>query len=298
MFKDIVKVSVVTATLFFVGCGGDSSPSKESSSLPKVSSAETKTLAKSLAMQGVVTEQLSQSKNIAEGKSSRSLKQSRQEISQSCINGGTMTMKDNFDLSKLENMDLESFNPNDLNMTMTMSFNNCIEDGMTTNGTMQMETKTEGQKMIMTMKYLTDFEATDGAESFKILKDSIVKDEMVSETKSISTETITVLYGDEKYEAKDLKMAILMSENSFGFYPISGEEIVNGKSFRVDESYDASHTPMLMDDDGSMKKGGKSKYIDSKNNHITVEATAKDELTITVDTDGDGKADEKEVIKL
>ena len=64
----------------------------------------------------------------------------------------------------------------------------------------------------------------------------------------------------------------------------------------MDESYDASQTPMITDKDDNLQKGGKARYTNDQNHTIMIEAIALNKLQISADEDGDGKADAQEVI--
>ena len=79
-------------------------------------------------------------------------------------------------------------------------------------------------------------------------------------------------------------------------YNISGKETVDGKLFIVDESYDASQTPMVTDANGNLQKGGISRYTNDQNHTIMIEAIGINKIEISVDEDGDGKVDSQEVI--
>ncbi len=297
--KKRVVISTVGAILLFAGCGSNNSANQNSSVIPvKPASKETKALAKSILFHGRLGDNLSSMSQARQARSTRAL--GDQDQVEACENGGTYTTT----YTGIPDPNDPDFNPKDIdpgNMStgMRMSYDNCLEGGMLTDGTMEMNTTVSGGNRITThMTYLTDFTMGDGSDTFKILKGSYVIDEMSDASRFTTTETMTVLFGEERYESKALKTVMIMDEGAqtLAYYPVSGEERFGGRSYRVDESYDASKTPMVIDSNGDMLKGGKFRYIDDQNRLITVEVTQKNKMTVSIDTDGDGKADETETM--
>lgn len=143
------------------------------------------------------------------------------------------------------------------------------------------------------MNYRTDFTISNNADEFKILKDSVIE-----EDNGIMTQTMTLIYGNQTYKSEALKTSYSFTDGKYYTYPISGKQTIDNEFYTVDSTYDASKTPMVMDDNGNTDKGGKYKYINSKNHHITIEAIEKNKIQISVDNDGDGKADQAEVVLI
>lgn len=301
--KKTIFVSIIAAIFTITGCGSSNSDKQSSNSQPLTTvSKETQALAKSILFQGRLSDNLSSSKQMTQGHSVRALTPSdaRNQV-EDCANGGTMTTTF---LDSIDPYD-PNFNPDDLNMSnfstaIRMVYDNCLDEGVLTDGIMEFNTTVAGQKMVTSMTYLSDFTLRDGNEAFKILKGSTLLDEMVDETKFVTTETMTVFIGDEKYETNALKTVSVFDEahNQLQFYMVSGEERLGGESYRIDESYDASKTPMVIDSNGDLRKGGKFRYIDAQNHIITLEVTEKNQVTVSIDTDGDGKVDEEETMAL
>ena len=289
MLTKLISASAIASILLLSGCksGGNDNPTQNTAPV----SDEVKTLAKSITLQGVFGDQLSSGKSNIQGRSLRDM----QSFTQNCTNGGTMSIMNDFDPTMFDN---DNFNFNNFTSTSTMRFDNCIEDGAVVNGAIEMTTNFIENTMKITMKYIEDLTFDDGKDKVKILKDSYMIDEMKDDNTFITTETITALFNDRQYKTKDLKSVMFFNNNNIGFYPLSGEEIIDGKTYRVDESYDASKTPMIIDQNDDLLKGGKFKYLDEANHPVTLEATDKNEITVSVDTDGDGQADQQEVIKL
>lgn len=131
MFKKSIPLSVVVAVSMFVaGCGSssDGKKSDDLSKLPKVSSG-VKTLAKSITNQGMFGSMLQSAK--PDLNNDRSRKVSRVAHTQSCINGGTMTVDNGLNPQDLQNPD---FDFSDFSVTTTMEYDNCLMDGDITDG--------------------------------------------------------------------------------------------------------------------------------------------------------------------
>ena len=300
--KKTIAVYAVAAVLIMTGCGGSGSTDKNGSAGDVTVSKETKALAKSILFHGRLGDQLSSGSKALPMRTTRALIPFGGEQVNRCENGGTYTMT--FSDLPLPDPNDPDFNPEDFDTQnfstgMRMTYDNCLEGGVVTDGAMEMNTTVSGEDHFTTqMRYLTDFTMDDGVETFKILKGSYMIDEMFGTSRFTTTETMTVLFGKERYESKALKTVMILDDaaETFAYYPVSGEERFGGNSYRVDESYDASKTPMVINSNGDMQKGGKFRYIDGQNRLITVEVTQKNRLTVSIDTDGDGKADEKETM--
>ena len=301
--KKTVLICMVVAVLMMTGCGGSSGTKKNDN--PGTSgnvSKETESLAKSILFHTRLGSNISSASQTLPMRTTRALAPFGSDQVETCENGGTFTMS--FSDLPLPDPNDPGFNPEDFNSDnfstgMRMSYDNCLQGGMITDGTMEMNTTVSGENNFTTrMTYLTDFTMSDGSETFKILKGSYVIDEMSDDSHFTTTETMTVLFGNERYESRALQTVMIMDESAqtFAYYPVSGEERFGGTSYRVDESYDASKTPMVIDSNGDMLKGGKFRYIDDQNRLITVEVTQKNKMTVSIDTDGDGKADETETM--
>lgn len=299
--KKRLVVSMIGAMVLFVGCGSNDSTKKENSVVPVTpASKETKALAKSILFHGRLGGNLSSMPQARQFRSTRAL--GDQDQVEACENGGTYTMTyTGIPDPNDPDFNPENIDPGNMSTGMRMSYDNCLEGGMLTVGTMEMNTTVSGGNRVTTrMTYLTDFTMGDGSDTFKILKGSYVIDEMSDASRFTTTETMTVLFGEERYESRALKTVMISDDRAetFTYYPVSGEEYFDGTSYRVDESYDASKTPMVIDRNGDMQKGGKFRYIDGQNRLITLEVTQKNTMTVSIDTDGDGKADKAESVEL
>jgi len=302
----IVSVAGLTA-LLVAGCGG-SSDAKDSglSNLPTVSD-ETKILAKSIVNQSLFGAQSMQFggqsvqteySNVALTGNTLPAKLSREVDSQSCENGGSMIIQSNTDPDTFRD---PNFDFNDFNISTSLTYDNCMQGGMVSDGKMEMLiTFSSDQRVNMTSTYITDFTMQDAYGIFTIHQGSTFKNEAVNENSSIMTESMKITYdaGSYEYESEALKMYNSFSGNYAIFYPISGKETIGDKSYTVDSSYDASTTPMKISGEGNIEKGGKFKYIDNQNHYITIEAIGTNKMQVSVDNDGDGKADQAEIVVL
>jgi hypothetical protein len=183
---------------------------------------------------------------------------------------------------------------NDFNITMFSEASNCIESGTTANGKMKIVTNIKGDVTTMTTIFLTDFTFMDAHSETTIKKDSFV-----TEVEDITTETMEVDVDGKTFKTVALKSYDVTGDNGINrTYDISGKEIVDGKTFIVDESYDASQTPMVTGVDGKLQKGGKARYTNDQNHSIMIEAVDTNKIKISVDEDRDGKVDKEEIISL
>jgi len=296
MFKKNIILSVVAvATLFMSGCGGSSNSSTQKDKdevvkkLPSVSN-EVKSLAKSISNQGMLSSLAHSASSSTKHKRSREL----YSDTVNCSNGGIMKTEMEFDPQAMQD---PNFNYMDFNNTTTMRFENCLEDGQLSNGDMNMTVYMQGEDISTMMVYITDFTISDAEEEIKIFKNSSIKMETIDNL-LIMTETMHATFGDQTYKTEALKVAQSFEGAKLSMYPISGKEMIDNEFYTVDSSYDASKTPMVMDEEGNIEKGGKFKYLNSKKHHITIETIEKNKMQISVDVDGDGKADQAEVVEI
>ncbi len=286
MFKNSIKFSIVAvATLMITGCNKSSDSRQDNTPLQEVSQ-ELKILVKS-------TREVDESFNKIPSPTQTANGSPLAQETKSCTNGGTMDFASDFNQTAI----MES--PNDFNITMRSKAIDCVEWGMIINGEIETIINMKNQKNIMTMTYLSDFNITDGATEYIIKKDSTIVSEDINETSSINISNMVIVTSKETYKSVDLKsIETEFSDGSSSSYSVSGKEIVNGKAFIVDESYDAKLTPINEDKDGNILKGAKAKYTNDQNHSITIESIERNEIQISVDIDGDGKSDQVEVISL
>lgn len=73
---------------------------------------------------------------------------------------------------------------------------------------------------------------------------------------------------------------------------LGGKDITQSQ-FTKDVNY-ASNTPILVDSEGNIVKGGILKYFDSENHSVVLVATNKNQLTISIDFNDDGVFSDEE----
>ncbi len=205
---------------------------------------------------------------------------------QNCSNGGEMRFVSDLNSTQMTQ------NQNDFNITTTSEAINCIEQGTTSNGKIQTIIQFKDGITTSTTTFLTDFTIKSPESNITIKKDSSVLVEG-----DITTENMEIVVDGKTFKSINLKSKSTTDDNDLTHeYDISGKEIIDGKTYIVDESYDASQTPMVYDDDDNLLKGGKARYKNEQNQTIYVEAVDKNKIEIALDEDGDGKVDSKEII--
>ena len=189
MFKKNITLSVVAmATLFIVGCGGNSATKKdapailqkgESVVLPKVSDELRRLVQSSKSYEGKMEKLPTPTQVDGQLPLATEIK--------NCTNGGTMNFTNDFNLIAV----MQS--PNDYNMTMISKAVDCVESGMTLNGEIETFVHIVNEKSTMRMTYLTDLNIADGATEYVIKKGSFVVSEDVDDFSSIDTETMEII---------------------------------------------------------------------------------------------------------
>jgi hypothetical protein len=278
MYKNLIFLIVITISSF-IGCGGGSDKSKSNqNSISK----ELKSLIKA---------NRDMEKSLDNIPQPQSIQPNQPIVNKSCSNGGTMNFTTDFNQTAIAN------NPNDINITMTTEATNCIESDVEINGKLETKIRRQNSLDTITMTYLTDFTINHGGESFIIKEGSKVVTKELDENRDQDIVNMEIIYNGESYKAIDLKSIEIEKEDETTIsYNISGKEIVEGKTFIVDESYDHSKTPFVYDYNGNLLKGGIEHYTNDQNHYISIEAVDKNRLKISVDEDRDGKIDKEEII--
>lgn len=287
MLKKLKIVSLTAiAVIMIAGCNKSSDPAvKQPEALPKVSPN----------LRSFFTTRASevQTNSALEkvGSHDMEIDPSQHEQTIDCQNGGTMYILNDF------NQTLMLQNPEAFSFNTTSTFTDCIEDGTTSNGTIQFNVEVNASKTITTATFLTDMVIEDPEGNVTIKKDSFFRSNPVSDTESIETTSMESLSAEHSYKSENLKTHETTNpDGSTTSYDISGKQTVDGLTLIVDETYDASQTPMTYDQDGNLQKGGKARYTDEQNHTVMIEAAGVNKLKISVDENGDGKADREEVI--
>jgi hypothetical protein len=177
---------------------------------------------------------------------------------------------------------------------------NCIEDGTKSNGeiSMIMTEKDDLSTISITFTKDTTFEDIEKNEVVTVFKNSNFKDIELSETESKSIENMKLSQSSTKnYESSNLISYEKELSNGTSSYTESGEVKYNGTTYKVDEKYDGSKTPMVEDSNGDLLSGTE-KYYNEKGEHITFKVVAKNRLKVSLDKDNDGVDDAEETLSL
>jgi hypothetical protein len=303
----MTKTIVSTIALIWIlqGCGSssnnnnsDSSDTQSHSVSPTVSE-EIKSFASSVNKSDEV---LSVIKETSTSQASSSKTENKNKIYQketinSCEGGGTQKIIsdidfDNNDIAQLEQMTNDSFK-------VKLIMDECIEDGEKSNATISLVVKGNNlSDTTITFLEESTFEELESAEVITVSKNSTITiSEISDDSEKVTTTIKAVSSTGERYETIDLVAHETMNENSDSMYEISGKVVHNGITYRVDEQYDSSKTPMVYENHENLISGT-SKYYNEENHHVTITVIDKNRIKISVDTDNDGIVDEEESIDL
>ena len=266
---------VALATILIIGCGNNDNGEKKTSLVNN---------GKPVTIEGLKSfSQKSNIDNISDSKISKTADSvsdaESSENSNSICQSGSM----NFNTDK--NQQIVSF-------TAT----NCNDGYSTINGSAKMEMYSNDKGGFV--EVLRDLTVKDDYFSLFAKKGSFVKIDANNKSNIKVTAGFEVDVNGEAFSASNLLVVGSQSENKNSFYIASGEMIVGEYYFKVDESYDSSKTPFVMDEssyDDSLKEGGLLKLLDGAGHKIEIEVTATNEVTMRVDENGDGIFSDNEI---
>lgn len=284
MFKKLKVVSLsAIAVIMIAGCDKTSNPIvEESTELPKVSQS-----LKSFFQTRSSDDEESTNETIGKAANNIRADESQNELLRDCQNGGTMSVLNDFNQTALMQ------NPQAYAFNVTSTFSECIEDGAVTNGSIKISVS----QALMRVTFLSDMVIEESEGNTTIKQDSFFTSESISDSVSIETTSMEAISAEHSYKSENFKTREIENENgSTSSYDVSGKQTIDGLTLIVDETYDASQTPMITDADGNLQKGGKSRYTNELNHTIMIEAIETNKIEISVDEDGDGEVDKKEVI--
>jgi len=285
MLKKLKIVSLSTiAVIMIAGCDKttNSGVEEKPTELPKVSQS----------LKSFFTTRSSddeESTNETIGKATNNIRadESQNELLRDCQNGGTMSVLNDFNQTALMQ------NPQAYAFNVTSTFSECIEDGAVTNGSIKISVL----QALMRVTFLTDMVIEESEGNTTIKQNSFFTNEEISDTVSIETTSMEAVSAEHSYKSENFKTYEINNDNgTASSYDISGKQMIDGLTLIVDETYDASQTPMITDSDDNLQKGGKARYTNDLNHTIMIEAVEVNKIEISVDEDGDGEADKKEVI--
>jgi len=281
MLKNIRKYSLVAlVSLVMMGCGGSgdgdsgSITSKNISQLSTFSDAEK--LAYYIANKDKTTE------------TGQNDKKSRLVQTIDCVNGGTQEVT--FPVESFAQITQDIF-------PSKLSFIDCVEDGETTTGTMNMAMTGPDSG---TITYLTDFIVEGGEDDVFIKNGGTITLSNDGEW-DVTLINLEVTFNNVKHGGIDLKYkGKELPDGGDISFPVSGKEKIGDSSwFNVDANYDASKTPFKTNSNGKLTSG-LFKYLDDKNHEVEIEVIGQDVIAVRVNENGDGAFtnDEKSIINL
>jgi hypothetical protein len=273
MFKNIVKLSAFTAVILFSGCGGtNGSTAQKDTTIDKGTSNVPKEL------KSLVKDSRSASSGMDKIESIMDSIDFQQPIgSVDCPNGGSIS----YDINQTQT-----------SIIMKMKNQDCNIAPITING----ETLTTIVDDNMTISFATDLNISEPTKSFIIKQGSSMFSIDLDDNKSLNIDNIEILSGEQSYKSENFKyMEKELSDGKISSYNLSGKEIVDGKTFIVDSSYDGSITPLLTDKDENLISG-KTLYTNDQNHSIVVEVIEGNKLKLSIDEDRDGVIDKEEII--
>ena len=295
-------VSTIALVLILQGCGSDSKSSNDttSKSVSPTVSEEIKSFASSINKDNEV---LSMVKETGSSETSSSKIENKNKIYQketieSCQGGGTQTISSDIDFDTNEMVLLQQIKNDGIKATIVSE--ECIEESEKINGTLSLVVKGEDFETT-SITFLEDstFENLETTEIVTVFKNSTMTIKNISDETSEVKSTIKAISSTgEKYESIDLVSYETINENSSASsYDVSGKLVHNGITYRVDEQYDGSKTPLVLENYHDLVSGT-AKYYNEENQHVTITVIDKNRIKISVDTDNDGRVDEEESIDL
>ena len=295
-------VSTIALVLILQGCGSDSKKSSSDTSPKSVSptvSKEIKSFASSISKESKIlsTVKETSSSEMSSSKIENKNKMYQKESIESCEDGGTQKITSDIDFDTHDMAQLEQLMNNGMKATIVSE--ECIEDGEKINGTLSLAINGDNLETI-NIKFLEDstFEDLESSEVITVFKNSTVTINDISDNTSKVKSTIKAISSTgEQYETIDLVSYETTNGDSDSSYEVSGKLVHNGITYRVDEQYDSSKTPMVFKNYEELVSGT-SKYYNEENQHVTITVIDKNRIKISVDTDNDGQIDEEESIDL
>jgi len=209
----------------------------------------------------------------------------------SCSEGGEMHYTNDYNQTEVIQ------NPNNFTINLTSQASNCIEDGITVNGDMQIKVDFIDDISTSLITFLTDFTISEGSKQQVLVKQgSFSTNQMIDDNTDIVTDSSEIVTQSSTQKTFFFKTKEFSKDDTIQITNISGQKIVDGKTFIVDESFEHADNPMTYDKDENLQIGGKQRYTNEENHTIMIEAVGINQILISIDEDGDGKIDNVETI--
>jgi len=209
-----------------------------------------------------------------------------------CAQGGTIQMTNDYNQTEIAQ------HPNQFTLHLTSQASQCAEDGIITDGSIQIVLDVLNRFQKSTTTFITDFTIKDNNSLTTIKKSSSTVNETIDEDDEIITSTMVLVTNNSIQETIAFKTHETTQGNYTSIINVSGKKIIDGKTFIVDESFDHNNTPFVYDGDENLRIGGIQRYKDDQNHTIMMEVIEVNQIKVSVDKDGDGKAESVEVINL
>ncbi len=274
MLKYINKYSLVAITLaLLIGCNNNSGSSNESD-LSKNSDPVTIESLKSL--------QSSIDKDTRSSIKSLSTKVSDEEIKDpSSIDSAQICESGSIDFNLQEAQNQFSFEAKE-----------CMVDQSTIDGALEINGDENG--MNIEIKVTKELSIKDQFSSLLAKKDSYLSIKSDMQDNITISSSFDLLLDQEEIKVDDLVIKAKKDTTSVSIYMPSGEMRIGKVYLKVDPNYDNSKTPFVINDDGSLQKGGLIKFLDILNHKMEIEAISSNEIEFRVDQNGDGEFSEDE----
>ncbi len=274
MLKYINKYSLVAITLaLLIGCNNNSGSSNESD-LSKDSDPVTIESLKSL--------QSSIDKDTRSSIKSLSTKVSDEEIKDpSSIDSAQICESGSIDFNLQEAQNQFSFEAKE-----------CMVDQSTIDGAL--EINGNENDMNIEIKVTKELSIKDQFSSLLAKKDSYLSIKFDMQNNITISSSFDLLLDQEEIKVDDLVIKAKEDTTSVSIYMPSGEMRIGKVYLKVDPNYDNSKTPFVINDDGSLQKGGLIKFLDILNHKMEIEAISSNEIEFRVDQNGDGEFSEDE----
>lgn len=186
----------------------------------------------------------------------------------------------------------ECMNISESNELITFDANNCNDGNTKIDGSATVKMEQNGGGFA---KVLRDLTVSDNYFSLLAKKGSQIKVNFDKQNNFRLTASFQLIIDGENFSVNNLSIVTSGDEDGGSFYIAAGEVNAGGFYFQVDTSYDASSTPIVVNNDGFVS--GAIKLLDGAGHKMEIAVVSKNELSFRVDENGDGTFSENETFK-
>ncbi len=282
MLFRVLVLSIITLSIF--GCSSDS----DSSNLKKLTISDAESIVNVVMNSARTSINISNIKGIS---SSRSREFKELETKVVSCQEGSVSRSGGYELNKDKTINYYK---------LVMDMDNCVEDGLKKSGKITIESivSENSIKISFTDSFSIFDESSNSSSLSKIDDNSFIEIKNIDEFIETTVGMVFINSSGLKTGSRELVYRVGIDSNGIKFFPISGVDGIEYLDLIVDESYDASRSPMVMSYRGELLKGGLFKYIDSLGSKIELEAIDKNLLLFRVDSNRDGEFDNSETIEV